>query len=87
MRDPLQRQSQEIRHGELSSSRFELPRHDLTPPNGGDLQVDQFRRSERLATKAGANGVAVRIIVRECGGQDAGINDDHDPPGESRWLS
>ena len=68
MRDPLQRQSLGIRHGEVSLARFELPRHDLTSPNGGNLQVDQFRRWERLATKAGASGVAVRIVVRVCGG-------------------
>src|SRR5450759_2971938 len=87
MRDPLQRQRQEIRHGKVRSSRFELPRHDLSSPYGGDLQVDQFRRGESLATKGRASGVAVRIVVGEGGGQDAGINDDHDPPGGSRSPS
>ena len=83
MRDPLQRQRQQIGYGEVGSSCFELPRHDLSSPDGGDLQVDQLRRGERLATKARASGVAVRIVVGEGGGQDAGINDDHDPPGGS----
>ena len=87
MRDPLQRQRPEIRHGEVSSSRFELTRHDLSLPAGGDLQVDQFRGGESVATKARASGIAVRIVVGQGGRQDAGINDDQDPPGGSRSPS
>ena len=73
MRDPLQRQHQEIRHGEASLSRVELPRHDLSSPDGGDLQVDSFRCGESPAARASAGGVAVRIVVGEARGQDAGI--------------
>jgi hypothetical protein len=56
MRGPLQRQRQEIRHSEVGSSRFELPRHDLSSSDGDDLQVDQFRRGESVATKARGAG-------------------------------
>jgi hypothetical protein len=68
MRDPLQRQRQEIRHGEVGPSHFELPGHDLSSPDGGDLQVDQFRRGESVATKAQASCIAIRIVVGEGGG-------------------
>ena len=87
MRDPLQRQRQEIRHGEVGPSRFELPGHDLSSPDRCDLQVDQFRRGQSVAVKAQASCIAIRGVVGERGGQDTGVNDDHDPPGESRSPS
>jgi len=40
-----------------------------------------------LVTRAPAGVVAVRVVVGEAGGQDAGINDGHDPPGGSRSPS
>ena len=87
MWDPLQRECREIRHGEVGPSHFQLPDHDLSSPDRCDLQIDQFRRGQSVAVKAQAGCIAIRGVVGEGGGQDTGVNDDHDPPGGSRSPS
>lgn len=40
MRDPLQRQIQQVRDCEISASYVELSGYDLSPPHRDDFQVD-----------------------------------------------
>ncbi len=51
---------------------------DLPPPDGHNLKVHQLGRGQPFPPQAGACPVTVRAVITKRGGQDAGINDDHD---------
>jgi hypothetical protein len=49
-----------------------------------DLKVHEFWRAQPFPAQAGTGTVAVRAVIAKGGGQDAGINDDHDRRAASR---
>jgi len=65
--DPPQRWREEVRHGHFGTWYRKLADRDLSPEDGKNLEVDQFRRGEQVCTQAGSGRVAVRAVVRESG--------------------
>ena len=77
MLDTLERHIAEVIEGEPDPPRIQMPTASQAAPHRDHFKVDQRQRGELLATQPVPDDIAVRAIVQECDGQDAGVNDEH----------
>lgn len=87
MRCPPQRQGGQIGQGQGRAADINLAALHLPAQHRGDLQVYEFWRAQPFPAQPGSGTVAVRAVIAKGGGQDAGVNDDHDRRAGSLLLS
>ena len=80
MRRAFQGKIHQISQSKLRSPDIKSAGSYLLAQDRGDLEVDQFRRGQRLTTQSGPGRIPLRTVIGQGNGQDAGINDEHDPP-------
>ena len=78
MRCPPERQGGQVGQGEGRAADINFAALHLPTQHRGNLEVYQFWRAQSFPAQAGTGTVAVRAVIAKGGGQDAGVNDDHD---------
>jgi hypothetical protein len=77
MRRALEREIDQVGHGELGPSKVELTAGTMPPEDGSDLEVNELRGSQVFTAKSRASQVAIAIVVSQRDHEHAGINDEH----------
>jgi hypothetical protein len=78
VRCPPERHGGQVDQREGCAADINLARLHLSAQHGGDLEVHEFWRAQPFSAQAGTGPVTVRAVIAKGGGQDAGVNDDHD---------
>ena len=78
MRCPLERQGGQVGQSKGRAADINLAALHLPAQHRGDLDVHQFWRAQPFPAQVVTGAVAVRAVIAEGGGQDTGVNDDHD---------
>ena len=84
---PPERQGGQIGQRKGRAADINLAAVHLPAQHRGDFKVHEFWRAQPFPAQAGTGMVAVRAVIAQGGGQDAGVNDDHDRRAASLPLS
>jgi len=75
---PPERQGGQVGQGQGRTAQVSRAAVHLPAQHRGDLEIHQFWRAQPFPAQAGAGMIAVRAVIAKGGGQDAGVNDEHD---------